>query len=126
MSGNTPQSPAEILLSAAVKSVGKREFLKAYEKLFASKHSVEGKSQRTKAEVPAESQCCARIKGDRVGIKVGRYVLFEALQCPRREVSNDLHLCPIHTNQMNKFGELAFGRFAEELSEDQKKVFGEL
>lgn len=126
MSANTPQTPAEILLTAAVKSVGKREVLKAYEKLFASKNAADGKQERKKSEVPADSQCCARVKGDRVGIKVGRYVLFEALQCPRRELSNDLHLCPIHTNQMTKFGELAFGKFTDELTEDQKKVFGEL
>ena len=125
MSNNSPQSPAEVLIMSAVKSVGKREFLKTVERLFETKHKTSA-NQREKPTVAPEEQCVARVKGDRTGLKVGRFVLFDAKRCPRHEVSTESHLCAIHTNQVAKVGNLPLGTHTTPLTEDMKKVFGEL
>ena len=125
MSNNSSQSPAEVLIMSAVKTVGKREFLKTVERIFqTNQRPIQAKRQKT--EVAAEEQCLARVKGDRTGIKVGRLVLFDAKRCPRHEVSTESHLCAIHTNQVAKLGELPFGNHNSPLTDDMKKVFGEL
>lgn len=125
MSSDPNTTPAEILINATIKMVGKREFLKTIEKLYGiQKAPVNG--LRHKVDVPAESQCSARCKGERTGIKVGRYVLFDNVRCERKEVDEENHLCAIHSNQVAKFGELPFGKFEEPLTEDLKKVFGEI
>ena len=111
---------SDVLVNAAVKAVGKREFLKSVEKLYGVKEKL-----RVKSDVPADSQCLARCKGDRTGLKVGRYVLFDNVRCVRKEIGMD-HLCAIHSNQTEKFGALPLGRFNEPLTEELKKVFGEL
>jgi hypothetical protein len=123
MSTNDSSYAAELLINASVKMVGKREFLKAVEKLYGIKKSQTEKV-RNKSEVPAELQCVARTKGDRTGMKVGRYVLFDNVRCARGEVSDGL--CAIHSNQVTKFGELRLGKFTEPLTEELKKVFGEI
>jgi len=123
MSTNEQSPPAELLINAAVKMVGKREFLKAVEKLYGIKKVIVDKV-RHKSEIPAESQCVARTKGDRTGMKVGRYVLFDHVRCGRGQVSDGL--CAIHCNQVTKFGELPLGKFTEPLTEELKKVFGEI
>ena len=92
------------------------------EKLF--EHKKIEKEVRTKADVPSDEKCLARMKGDRTGIKVGRYVLFDAVRCDRKGV--DSHLCAIHSNQVTKFGELPLGLFNEPISDELKKVFGEI
>lgn len=122
MSGETP---AEVLIKSVVKTVGKREFLKTVERLYQTTHKA-ASSDRQKTEVSAEEQCVARIKGDRTGLKVGRFVMFDARRCPRHEISTETHLCAIHTNQVAKFGELPFHTHDSPLTEDLKKVFGEL
>jgi len=122
MSNDSSLSVADVLLQSAMKVVGKRELLKAVEKLFDMKKSV-GKS-RKKSEVPVDEMCAARVKGDRTGMKVGRYVLFESLQCGRK--GHDGRLCAIHSNQVTKFGSLLLGEYALPLTEEQKKIFGEL
>lgn len=124
MSNNSVQTPAEVLVKSAVKTVGKREFLKTVERLFDTKQKTN--SHRQKAEVSADVQCLARVKGDRTGLKVGRFVLFDAYRCPRHEVSLETHLCAIHANQVAKFGGLSFGTHESPLTEDMKKVFGEI
>ena len=113
---------AEILVASAVKTVGKREFLKTVEKVFGKKESE--KEVRVKMDVPADEKCEARMKGERTGIKVGRYVLFDAVRCGRKEV--DSHLCAIHSNQVTKFGELPLGLFKDPITDELKKVFGEI
>ena len=123
MTTNEPSVPAELLINAAVKMVGKREFLKAVEKLYGIKKAVVDKV-RHKSEVPAESQCVARTKGDRTGMKVGRYVIFDNVRCARGQVSGSL--CAIHCNQVTKFSGLPLGKFTEPLTEQLKKVFGEI
>jgi hypothetical protein len=126
MSSENTSTPAEILILSAVKSVGKREFLKTVDLLFNARKPVGEKQERKKSEVPADKQCAARVKGDRTGLKAGRHVLFEATRCARHELASDNHLCPIHTNQTKKFGSLAYGKVDEALTDAQKKVFGEL
>ena len=119
MSDNTIQTPAEILISSAVKTVGKREFLKTVEKMF-------GKvKQQSKQKLPVsqETQCQARVKGDRTGLKIGRHVLFESLRCDRAEVDSITHFCKIHSNQIAKLGELPYGRATQELSDELRKTF---
>jgi len=113
---------ADILINSAVKTVGKREFLKTVEKLFGKKES--DKEIRVKADVPADEKCEARMKGERTGIKVGRYVLFDAVRCQRKGV--DSNLCAIHANQVGKFGELPLGLYKEPITDELKKVFGEI
>jgi len=125
MSNNSSQSPAEVLIMSAVKTVGKREFLKTVERLFETKQKSVS-APREKFAVSAEEQCVARVKGDRTGLKVGRYVLFDAKRCCRHEVSTESHLCAIHTNQVTKMGSLPLGTHDSALTEDMKKVFGEL
>ncbi len=139
MSDNTQISPVDILLASAVKSMGKREVLKAIEKMFGVKNENKPKQKggnvkkekkerkpRQKADVPVtEERCVARVKGSRSGIKVGRHVLFESSQCDRKEVSGSEHLCAIHSNQARKFGDVAFGKATEPLTEEQKKMFVE-
>jgi hypothetical protein len=125
MSNNANQTPAEILITSAVKTVGKRDFLRTVERLF-HMGSAKVSKQRNKSVVLEGEQCCARIKGDRTGMKVGRYVLFDSKRCTRPEVSSDSHLCVIHSNHLVKYGVLPLGKFAESLTEEQKKVFGEL
>jgi hypothetical protein len=125
MSNNSSQSPAEVLIMSAVKTVGKREFLKTVERIFQTNQRPT-QAKRQKTEVAVEEQCLARVKGDRTGIKVGRFVLFDAKRCPRHEVSTETHLCAIHTNQVAKLGELPFGSHNSPLTDDMKKVFGEL
>jgi hypothetical protein len=119
MSDNTIQTPAEILISSAVKTVGKREFLKTVERMFGKVKQ----STKTKTTVSQETQCEARVKGDRTGMKIGRHVIFESQRCPRGEVDSSTHLCAIHTNQVAKLGSLPFGRSAEELNDDLRKSF---
>jgi len=126
MSSENTHTPAEILVLSAVKSVGKREFLKTVDTLFNVRKLISEKVERKKYEVPADKQCTARVKGDRTGMKAGRYVLFEAARCTRHELASVTHLCPIHTNQAKKFGSLPFGKVDEALTDAQKKVFGEL
>lgn len=116
-------SEAEVLINSAVKTVGKREFLKTVDKLFNAKAAVV--KPRNKLEVPGDKKCIARVKGDRTGIKVGRFVLFDNQRCNRKELSDE-HLCAIHTNTVTKFGSLLYGKFNEPLTEEQKKVFGEI
>ena len=125
MSNNANQTPAEILITSAVKTVGKRDFLRTVERLF-NLNGAKISKQRQKTVVLEDKQCCARVKGDRTGMKVGRYVLFDAKRCPRSEVSSDTHMCVIHSNHQVKHGELPLGKFSQPLTEDQKKVFGEL
>lgn len=126
MSDNQPKTPAEILISSVVRSVGKREFLKTVEKMFGNKTATKvggARKPRTKQEVNAEEQCVARVKGGRTGIKIGRFVLFESARCDRKEVDGSTHLCAIHTNQTKKFGSLPFGVSSEPLTEEQAKTF---
>ena len=125
MSNNPLQSPAEVLIMSAVKTVGKREFLKTVERLFETKNKSPV-GRRVKSEVAAEEQCVARVKGDRTGLKVGRFVIFDAKRCPRHEVSAESHLCAIHTNQIVKLGELPLGTHTSPLTESVKKVFGDI
>ena len=123
MSDNNNSSTAELLVCAAVKSVGKREFFKTVEKLYGIKKVVVDKV-RHKSHVPADSRCVARMKGDRTGMKVGRYVLFDNVRCDRKGI-NEQHLCAIHTNKVEKFGALPCGKFTDPITDELKKVFGE-
>ena len=123
MLSNEQSAPAEVLINAAVKMVGKRAFLKAVEKMYGIKKDAVDKV-RHNTEVPVESQCLARIKGDRTGMKAGRYVIFDNLRCARGKVSDCL--CAIHCNQVTKFSGLPLGKFTEPLSDELKKIFGEI
>ena len=130
MSDNHSQTPAEILISSVVRSIGKREFLKTVEKMFSLSNKISStkvvasqRKPRTKQEVPAELQCVARVKGARTGIKIGRFVLFESSRCDRKEVDGSSHLCAIHTNQVKKFSALPFGIASDPLTEEQAKTF---
>ncbi len=107
---------AEILHESALKTVGKRELLKSFQKLF--------EKEKQKQRQPIQKQCQARVKGDRTGVKVGRYVLFDNQQCCRE--AREGELCAIHSNQVKKFGALPLGLMTSPLTEEQKKVFGEL
>jgi len=126
MSENGNQTPAEVLIHATIKSVGKREFLKTVEKMFHIVKRVSTGGQRVKKVIDESKRCHARVKGDRTGMKVGRNVLFEAVQCVRCEIDPLTHLCAIHTNQKEKRGGLELGMYKEELTDAQKQVFGEL
>jgi hypothetical protein len=46
------------------------------------------------------------------------------VRCARGQVSDGL--CAIHCNQVTKFGGLPLGKFTEPLTEELKKVFGEI
>lgn len=121
MNHNNNSVIAEVLVNASVKTVGKREFLKAVEKVLGNKRE---KDLRIKTEVPSDEKCLARVKGERTGIKVGRHVLFDTGRCDRKGVENKL--CVIHGNQMTKFGYLPLGLYNEPVTEELKKVFGEI
>jgi len=125
-------STAEILIASVIKSIGKRQFLKEAEKvsLTAGKSNANANGNananpRVKLPVPAEIQCIARKKGDKTGIKAGKHVLYDSIRCPRKE-SSDTHLCVVHTNTVARKGSLLYGVHSEPLTEDCKKVFGEL
>ena len=120
MNNNNNSVVAEVLVNASVKTVGKREFLKAVEKVLGNKRE---KDLRIKTEVPSDEKCLARIKGERIGIKVGRHVLFDTGRCERKGGDK---LCVIHANQMAKFGYLPLGLYNEPVTEELKKVFGEI
>ncbi len=122
-------STAEILIASVIKSIGKRQFLKEVEKmsLTTSKSNANANANpRVKLPVPAEVQCIARKKGDKTGIKAGKHVLYDSIRCPRKEASSDTHICVVHANMVKRMGSLPFGVHAEPLTEDCKKVFGEL
>ena len=130
MSDNTVKTPAEILISSAVHTVGKREFLKTVASMFhlsanggTTAKQVKERKPRTKQAVPVEQQCVARVKGARTGIKIGRFVLFESARCDRKEVDGSTKLCAIHMNQVKKFSSLPFGIASEPLTEEQTKTF---
>ena len=113
-------SVAEILINSAIKTVGKREFLKTVEKIFGSKQT---KASRTKTSVNEGTQCQARVKGERTGLKIGRHVLFEQARCDRNETDTDTHLCAIHKNQIHKFQTLPYGLVSEDLTDELRKTF---
>ena len=121
MSNNTTSTPAEILILSAVKSVGKREFLKTVERIFKTQPV---KEKRQRVQVLVGEQCVARVKGDRTGLKVGRNVVFDNCRCERR--ADDSDMCAIHKNQLEKFGSLPYGKHGDPLTDEQKKVFGEV
>ena len=114
------QTPAEILILSAIKTVGKREFLKTVERIFRKEKKESVKQTK---QILQKIQCEARVKGERTGIKIGRHVQFEQARCDREEIDYISHLCAIHTNQVNKLGELPFGRVTEELDETLSKTF---
>ena len=89
-------STADILIASVVKSIGKRDFLKTVEKMYTNRNQSPLKP-RVKVSVPADSQCLARKKGDRTGIKAGKHVLYDAVRCGRREV-DDTHLSVSYTH----------------------------
>lgn len=126
MSSEVVQTPAEVLISSAVKTIGKRDFLKTVEKMFCISKIPTKTTNRTRKEISAELQCLARVKGERTGIKVGRNVLFEAQRCPRSEVDSGTHLCAIHTNQKEKKSSLPLGLYVDPLTEEQRCIFGDL
>jgi len=123
MGDNQNSSTSELLINAAVKSVGKREFLKTIDKMFGIKKVAHDKV-RHKSNVPADCRCVARVKGDRTGLKVGRYVIFDNLRCERKGINGEL--CAIHTNQTEKFGALHYGRYDEPITEELQKIFGDI
>ena len=116
----TDVNTAEILILSAVKTVGKRDFLKNVERLF----KMQVKEKRQKIAVDDSQQCVARVKGDRTGIKVGRYVLFDSVRCNRCQVDDGM--CAIHKNQVTKFGALNYGKFTDPLTDELKNVFGDI
>lgn len=118
-------STAEILIASVIKSVGKRVFLKTVEQMTKHQEKSAPTVQRVKQAVPAECMCVARKKGERTGIKAGKHVLYDAVRCERKGVDSETHLCAIHTNMMKK-GSLPFGLYSDPLTEEAKKVFGEI
>lgn len=121
MSENQSQTVAEILINSAVKTVGKRDFLKTVEKIF--NYKTKTKTRTPKTPVTEETQCQARVKGERTGVKIGRHVLFEQARCDRKESNGFNHLCAVHNNQVEKFGSLPYGLVSEELNDDLRKTF---
>ena len=119
-------STAEILIASVIKSVGKRVFLKTVEQMYKHPEKATPTGQRVKQFVPAECMCVARKKGERTGIKAGKHVLYDAVRCERREVDSETHLCAVHTNIIQRKGALPFGLYSEPLTDQTKKVFGEL
>ena len=119
-------STAEILIASAIKTVGKRVFLKTVEQMCKHQEKSAPTGQRVKQAVPADCMCIARKKGERTGIKAGKHVLYDAVRCERREVNSQTHLCAVHTNMLARKGALPFGLYSEPLTEETKKVFGEL
>jgi hypothetical protein len=128
---NTPETNTitDILIQSAVKTVGKREFLKGVERAFGTNqtnNSASSTSQRKKREVhevKQDEQCCARVKGPRTGIKIGRYVLFEQARCSRKQIDGTTNLCSICSNRVKKFGSLPYGRASDPLTEEMRKTF---
>jgi hypothetical protein len=118
-------STAEILIASVIKSVGKRVFLKTVSKMFKNTEKPSTK-ERVKQVVPAECMCVARKKGERTGIKAGKHVLYDAVRCGRREIDSETHLCAVHTNVISRKGGLPFGEYTDALTDDMKKVFGEV
>lgn len=119
-------STAEILIASAIKTVGKRVFMKTVEKMCKHPEKSVSMGQTVKEAVPAEFMCVARKKGERTGIKAGKHVLYDAIRCERKEFDSQTHLCAVHTNMLARKGALPFGRHHEPLTEEMKKVFGEL
>jgi hypothetical protein len=119
-------SEAEILIASVIKSVGKRVFLKTVEQMCKHPEKSAPAAQRVKQAVPAECMCSARKKGERTGIKAGKHVLYDAVRCERKEVNSETHLCAVHTNMVARKGVLPFGLHSDPLTEEMKKVFGEL
>ena len=111
----------ESLVTCVVDAIGKRSFLKIVNKLFGE---TTQRKARTKREVPADMCCMARIKGDKTGIKAGKYVLYDSKQCDRKILKDEL--CAIHSNHITKKGNLLYGKFNEALTDEQKKVFGDV
>jgi len=118
MSDKENYTPEESLVDCVVRTLGKKVFLKAVEKVCGSQ-----RKPRTKRDVPADLQCCARTRGEKTGIKVGKYSLYYVGRCDRRIISDSL--CAIHTNERKK-GALKLGLYDAPLTEDQKKVFGDV
>lgn len=118
MSDKSNYTPEESLVDCVVRTLGKKVFLKAVEKICGSQ-----RKPRTKRDVPADLQCCARTRGEKTGIKVGKYSLYDLARCDRRMVSDSL--CAIHRNESKK-GALKLGLYDAPLTEDQKKVFGDV
>jgi hypothetical protein len=126
---SSDNSVASVLITSAVKVVGKREFLKTVETMFdlvpARKVEVKGKGKvekkqrkpRTLKPVPEENRCCARVKGD-ISAVVGKRHYFSSARCTRGCVASS-DLCAIHRNQSEKFGALPDGRIGETLTNDQ-------
>jgi hypothetical protein len=119
-------SNAEILIASAIKSVGKRVFMKTVEKMFKHPEKSVSMVHTLKEVVPAEYMCVARKKGERTGIKAGKHVLYDAVRCERREIDSHSHLCAVHTNMVLRKGSLPFGKHCDPLTEETMKVFGEL
>lgn len=113
----------ESLVECVVNAIGKRSFLKIVNKLF-GETATNKRKVRTKREIPADMCCMARVKGEKTGIKAGKYVLYDSIRCDRRIIDNSL--CAIHLNQQEKKGELVYGLYSEELTDEQKKVFGDV
>lgn len=125
---------AQVLITSAVKVVGKREFLKTVETMFGVSRKVSGgavgvkgekkpRKPRTLKVVPEENRCCARVKGD-VSAVVGKRHLFEGAQCTRGRLA-EKELCAIHSNQVEKFGSLPDGLIHEKLTEEQATRYAE-
>jgi hypothetical protein len=123
MSDNLKYTAAESLVECVIKSLGKKVFLKAVEKVCGNLKGSKRKT-RSKHTIPAEHQCCARIRGERTGIKAGKFVLYDNVKCARKLESQ--LLCAIHENELKKKGQLKYGIFGESLTELQKKVFGDV
>ena len=115
---------ADTLVRFVVKSIGKREFLKSVDRLFPKSKSSSKAAKVEHTPVQTDKQCEARVKGERTGIKAGRYVLFDAQRCPRARVEGG-QLCCIHENQVKK-EKFHLGYVNAPLTDAQKKVFGEL
>lgn len=121
MSTDILLTPADILVQSVIKTTGKREFLKAVERLFPTKAAKARKAYVRRDAPSQENQCVARVKGARTG-KDGRRVQYTAEQCPRHKHEDGL--CKVHHNQMAKFGALTYGSVAEPLDEELEAIFG--
>jgi hypothetical protein len=121
MSTDTVLTPADILIQSVIKTTGKREFLKAVERLFPTKAAKARKAYVRRDAPSQENQCLARVKGARTG-KDGRRVQYMVAQCTRHK--NDGGLCKVHQNQMIKFGALLYGLVTDPIDEDLEAIFG--
>lgn len=138
MSDTSENTTAHVLIESAVRSVGKREFLKTIEKMFGlsrTKSKVVSdqpkkrgpkpgsvRKPRVIEEVSSENRCCARVKGDIVNV-IGNRHLYASEQCTRSRLDAEGGLCAIHRNQVGKFGDLPDGRVNTPLTEQQQKKF---